>query len=179
MNLSEATDEQLMALYVQAGQRGAFEELFRRYGGRLQGYFLRVTSSPELSRDMVQQTFMHVHRARNDFHLDRSLRPWLYTIASNVRREHFRRLARKPETMYDPERHGEPAVEPGVSSVSDRTVQRALAKLGQDQRDVLVLHWYEGLSYKEIGVAVGASTSAVKVRAHRAYKKLREILQGE
>lgn len=179
VDLSGATDEELMALFVQKDERRAFEELFRRYGGRLQGYFMRVTGSPELSRDMVQQTFLHVHRARKDFHLDRPFRPWFFTIAHNVRREHFRRKARKPEAMYDPERHGEPSVDPGVSSASDRVVQRALEKLNEDQRQVVVLHWYEGLSFREIGEAVGASTSAVKVRAHRAYKKLREMLQGE
>lgn len=178
MDLRGATDEELMALYVRQDERRAFEELFRRYGGRLQGYFMRVTSSPELSRDMVQQTFMHVHRARKDFHLDRSFRPWFFTIAHNVRREHFRRKARKPETAYDPERHGELSVSPDVSSASDRLVQRALEQLNEDQRQVVVLHWYEGLTFREIGETVGASTSAVKVRAHRAYNKLREMLKG-
>lgn len=179
MDLTGATDEELMALYVREGERRAFEELFRRYGGRLQGYFVRVTSNPELSRDMVQQTFMHVHRARKDFHLDRPFRPWFFTIAHNVRREHFRRKARKPETMYDPVRHGELSVDPGTSTVRDRLVQRALGELNPDQREVVVLHWYEGMTFREIGESVGASTSAVKVRAHRAYNKLREMLKGE
>ncbi|MEL6343637.1 MAG: RNA polymerase sigma factor [Myxococcota bacterium] len=179
VNLVNATDEELMALYVKQGQKPAFEELFRRYGNRLQGYFMRVTGSPELSRDMVQQTFMHVHRARADFQHGRPFRPWFYTIAHNVRREHFRRKARKPETHYDPDRHGEPTSSPDVSTAKDRVVRRALEQLDQSQREVLILHWYEGLTFREIGETVGASTSAVKVRAHRAYKKLRAMLNGE
>jgi RNA polymerase sigma-70 factor (ECF subfamily) len=176
-SLEEASDEDLMALYCLEMKRSAFEELFRRYGGRLQGYFIRVTGSPEQARDMVQQTFMHVHRARADFRHGFPFRPWFYTIAHNIRREHFRRRARKPEVIYDPERHGEPRIGPDVSSPSDRAVRRALMELDPAQREVVVLHWYEGLTFREIGAIVGASTSAVKVRAHRAYKKLREHLQ--
>ena len=179
LSLSEASDEELMAKYALEGQRQAFEELFRRYGGRLTGYFMRVTGNPELSRDMMQQTFMHVHRARADFQHGRPFRPWFYTIANNVRREHFRRKARKPEAAYDPDRHGEPSVSPEVSTATDRVVRRALDQLNASQREVVVLHWYEGLTFREIGEAVGASTSAVKVRAHRAYKKIREMLQGD
>ena len=177
--LQAATDEELMALYTLQGERRAFEELFRRYGGRLTGYFMRVTGNAELSRDMVQLTFLHVHRARADFEHGRPFRPWFYTIASNVRREHFRRQSRKPETAYDPDRHGEPALGPDVSTASDRVVRRALEQLDASQREVVLLHWYEGLSFREIGEAVGASTSAVKVRAHRAYKKIRALLEGE
>ncbi|MFT5686436.1 MAG: RNA polymerase sigma-70 factor (ECF subfamily) [Myxococcota bacterium] len=177
--LEEASDEELMAMYCHQKQRAAFEELFRRYGGRLQGYFIRVTSSPELARDMVQQTFMHVHRARADFRHGSPFRPWFYTIAHNIRREHFRRRARKPEVIYDPERHGEPQTGPSVSSATDRAVRRALQQLDPAQREVVVLHWYEGLTFREIGETVGASTSAVKVRAHRAYKKLRSYLQED
>ena len=177
--LPETSDEELMALYCHQRQRAAFEELFRRYGGRLQGYFMRVTGSPEAARDMVQQTFMHVHRARADFRHGAPFRPWFYTIAHNIRREHFRRRARKPEVIYDPERHGEPSSQPEVSSAIDRAVRRALADLDDAQREVVVLHWYEGLTFREIGMVVGASTSAVKVRAHRAYKKLRTALQED
>ena len=175
--LEEASDEELMALYCHQTERAAFEELFRRYGGRLQGYFARVTGSQELARDMVQQPFMHVHRARADFRHGAPFRPWFYTIGHNIRREHFRRRARKPEVLYDPERHGEPRTSPDVSSATDRAVRRALQQLSDSQREVVVLHWYEGLTFQEIGAVVGASTSAVKVRAHRAYKKLREALQ--
>ena len=177
--LEEASDEELMALYCIQKQRAAFEVLFKRYGGRLQGYFIRVTGSPESARDMVQQTFLHVHRARADFRQGAPFRPWFYTIAHNIRREHFRRRARKPEVIYDPERHGEPSVSPAVSSATDRAVRRALMELDSAQREVVLLHWYEGLTFREIGEVVGASTSAVKVRAHRAYKKLRISLKEE
>jgi RNA polymerase sigma-70 factor (ECF subfamily) len=55
-------------------------------------------------------------------------------------------------------------------------LQSALTKLREGQREVIELHWFEGLSFAEIATRVGASLSAVKVRAHRGYGRLREIL---
>jgi RNA polymerase sigma-70 factor (ECF subfamily) len=119
---------------------------------------------------------LQVHRARKDYQRDRPLRPWLYTIALNLRREHFRRRQRRPETAFDPVAHGEPSVAPQAPTATDRLVRRALAQLPDNQREVIVMHWYEELSFAEIADLVGATLSAVKVRAHRGYKRLKEIL---
>lgn len=173
------TDEELMQRYVADGDRAAFEALFRRHGPRLRGFFLRSVGDATVAQDLVQQTFLHVHRARHDFQPGRPLKPWLYTIAVNVRRELYRRRGRKPETQLDPERHPTPSVQPDTSSPEERLVRRALADLPDGQREVVLLHWYEGWSFREIAEMVGASHSAVKVRAHRAYKKLRAALEDD
>lgn len=177
--MTEESDEILMARYVQQGDRAAFEAIFRRYADRVLGTFRRGGLDDALAQDMLQQTFLHVHRARNDFRLDGKLRPWLFAIAMNVRREHWRRKSRKPEDQLDLERHREPSVDPGTSSVSDRLVRRALLELPDNQREVIELHWYEELSFKEIADIVGASHAAVKVRAHRGYEKLRAALKQD
>lgn len=174
--MDEATDEALMAAYVGADDRAAFEVLFRRYADRLLGTFRRSGVGEAVARDMLQTTFLHVHRARADFRLDGRFRPWLFAIALNVRREHFRRLLRKPETSLDPDHHREPAVAPDASTAQDRLVRRALLQLPETQREVILLHWYEGLSFKEIADIVGSTHAAVKVRAHRGYEKLRGLL---
>jgi len=174
--VNEETDEQLMRRYVQSDDRGAFEALFRRYAPRLTGFFMRSVNDRTVANDLVQQTFLHFHRARKDFRIDAKVKPWLYTIAINVRRELFRRRYRKPETQYDVEKHPEPSVAPDASTAQQRTVRRAMAELSDSQREVVLLHWYEGWTFREISEMVGASHSAVKVRAHRAYKVLRDIL---
>jgi RNA polymerase sigma-70 factor (ECF subfamily) len=174
-DLSTLDDERLMGRYID-GDRGAFSELFRRFAPRLHGWFLRTTGSEPLAQDMVQQTFLHVHRARHDFARGAPVRPWVFAIAANVRRQHHRTRQRKPETFWDADRHREPSVGPGVSTGQDRAVRAALEELSEAAREVVVLHWYEGMSFPEIASVVGASHSAVKVRAHRAYKQLRGIL---
>ena len=172
---TEPSDEALMRAWC-GGERRAFELIFGRYAGRLHGYFLRAVGSEEAARDLVQQTFLHLHRARADFRHGAPLRPWIYTIAANLKRQYFRRRARKPEAAWDVERHGEVAVSPAVSTPRQRLVRRSLEQLPDNQREVVILHYYEGLSFGEIASVLGISTSAAKVRAHRAYGRLRGIL---
>lgn len=176
---AEETDEELMRRYVEQADASAFEALFRRYAGRLHGLFTRTSGTRELASDLVQKTFLHVHRARADFTQGRLFRPWLYTIALNVRREESRRRARSREVSVDPQEVREPSVDPQASSATDRLVQRALTQLNDGQREVVLLHWYEGLSFPEIAELLGATVSAVKVRAHRAYGELRRLLGGD
>jgi len=172
----EPADEVLMDRYVRQGDRRAFEDLYRRYSGRLYGLFMRSVHDEAAARDLVQKTFLHFHRARRDYQQGRPLRPWIYTIALNLRREHFRRRARKPETSYDPVAHGELTTQPAATTATDRLVRRALAALPDNQREVILLHWYEDMPFAEIAQVVGASVSAVKVRAHRGYERLRAML---
>ena len=176
--MTELSDEQLMTRWRDRGDRAAFEQLFRRHAPRLQGWFKRSLGSDEVAKDLVQQTFLHLHRARADYRSGLPLRPWLYTIAANAKRQHLRTRRRKPEAPFDPERH-EPSRGPDVSTPRERLVQRALLDLDEGQRDVVVLHWYEGFSFPEVAQVLGISTSAAKVRAHRAYEKLRQSLGRE
>lgn len=175
--LDQLSDESLMMRVGRGDDAAAFAEIFRRYAKRLNGYFLRSTGDIQASQDLVQQTFLQLHRARKDYNDKLPLRPWLYTIAANMRRMHHRRAHRKPEVAYE-EVH-EQSVGPQASTVEQRTVRRAILALPENQRDVLILHWYEGMSMAEVAKILGASTSAVKVRAHRAYKALQGLLGGD
>ncbi|MFO0747423.1 MAG: RNA polymerase sigma factor [Myxococcota bacterium] len=171
-------DDELFVRYVRTGEKAPFETLFRRYAPRLTGLFVR-SGAADMAGDLVQKTFLHVHRARNDYQEGRPFRPWIYTIALNVRREEARRRARSREVSVEPERVREPSVDPSTSSSTDRLVQRALDQLSDAAREVVVLHWYDGMSFPEIAKMLGATVSAVKVRAHRAYEQLRKILGPE
>ncbi len=166
-----SSDESLMLRYAETGDSSCFEEIFRRYAERLHAFFVR-TGPPEHAADLVQITLMHVHRARRDFRADGRFRPWVYAIAANARRELLRGRARRPEAAFDLDRHPEPAVGPATSTAADRLVRRALATLPEPQREVVVLHWFQDLPFAEIAELLGASESAVKVRAHRAYQAL-------
>lgn len=175
-DVKEATDEALMAAY-QTGERAAFAEIFRRYGPRLARLFRRDMRTADAD-DLVQQTFLQLHRARHDFRTAARLRPWLYTIALNTRRQYFRRLGRRSESDVDRETHGEPVATSGdpETAVRDAQLRAALRELPRTQRQVIILHWFEGLTFREVAQVVGASHSAVRVRAHRGYEKLRTML---
>ncbi len=165
-----------MASYC-AGDRGAFDALFSRYAPRLRQMLHRRIHRADDVADLVQQTFLQLHRARADFREGAKLRPWLYTIALNLARQYFRRVGRRPETGLGEHEPAEPdgAGDPERPAVA-RELRVALAALPPTQREVIELHWFEGLPFKEVAQVVGASESAVKVRAHRGYEKLRTRL---
>jgi len=170
------TDEELMAAYI-AGEAGAFRELFARYGGPLERLLLRDLSEREEARDLVQQAFLHLHRARLDFDPGKRLKPWLYTIAMNLKREHFRRRKRRPERPDSDAADLQPTEPRGQQRVeARRTLDWALSRIPHDQREVIELHWFGGLSFPELADAVGITVAAAKVRAHRGYVRLRELL---
>lgn len=169
-----------MAAYV-AGDQTAFRLLFDRYASPLLRLMARQLVRHEHANDLVQQTFLQVHRARYDFRPDARFRPWLYTIAINLKREHMRQVKRRPEAALDTVPGEGPSQEPlDVARLeAARTLGPALATLPESQREVIVLHWIDGLSFPEIAQVVGATLSAVKVRAHRGYSALRAFLEDD
>jgi RNA polymerase sigma-70 factor (ECF subfamily) len=170
------TDEELMAAYV-AGDKGAFRELFERHAPALERTMLRDLAEREEARDLVQQAFLQLHRARLDFNPERRLKPWLYTIALNLKREHFRRRRRRPERPATDEAERQPTPPRGQEQTdARRTVSWALEQIPSDQREVIELHWLGGLSFPELSESIGISVAAAKVRAHRGYVRLRELL---
>ena len=171
------TDEQLMSAYV-SGDAAAFRVIFERYAPLLLRAMLRELYVREEANDLVQQTFLQLHRARADFDHGQKLKPWVLTIAMNLKREYFRRKKRRPERSLDAESTIEPAVAAlGAARVeAQRTLARVLGDLPPDQREVIELHWFDELEFPEVAQVVGASVSAVKVRAHRGYVRLRQAL---
>jgi RNA polymerase sigma-70 factor (ECF subfamily) len=97
-------------------------------------------------------------------------------VAVNAARDHLRRHRREkvqaPEDL--PERAADPVPtpDPGLT----RVVEQALTQLPANQREAIVLHRFEGFSFREIGELLGVSETAVKVRAHRGYERLRVLL---
>jgi RNA polymerase sigma-70 factor (ECF subfamily) len=169
-----------MAAYV-AGDAAAFRALFQRYAPFLLGLLRRDLRRPADAEDLVQQTFLHLHRARRDFRTDAKLRPYLVTIALNLKREYFRRKGRRPEEPLELNGRRDPAQDPPSLTRKERAkqVREALEHLSEGQREAIELHWFAGLSFPEVATALGTSLSAVKVRAHRGYKRLREILSEQ
>ena len=179
----ETTDETLMMAYLQDDQ-AAFEKLFGRLAPSIQGFFLRSFGSRSVADDLLQTTFLKLHRARHQWRHDRRLRPWIFSIAARVRLDELRRRYGLREDAGDEavEQAAQAAVtevpDPAeIADVEDR-VQAALASLPESQRVVVHLHRFEGLTFAEIATILGSTEGAVKLRAFRAYGELRQLLGG-
>jgi RNA polymerase sigma-70 factor, ECF subfamily len=174
----EPSDEELMRRYV-GGDDAAFRALFDRYAPALMRLTARRLRSDELAREVVQQTFFQMHAARHDFRTDRKLRPWVFTIAMNLVREQFRRRTRRRETAF--EEASVPAGERVPVEGKERAalIHAAMAQLPRSQREVVELHFFEERPFAEVAEILGSTEGAVRVRAHRAYKRLKELLEKE
>jgi len=184
----ETVNEQaLMGAYVD-GDRQAFSRLFGSLAPRVHGFFLRRFGDPAVADDLLQVTFMKIHRARHDYRRDSPLRPWVFTIAARVGLDEHRRRARRPEDADDErlEKAAQgtaagQAAQPDGEQLVERAqlaaeVRAALDRLPESQRVVIHLHRYEGLTFEQIGQALGTTEGAVKLRAFRAYEQLRKHL---
>ncbi len=166
-----------MSAYVK-GDAAAFRVLFNRHSPVLLRVMRHQLRRPEDARDLVQQTFLQLHRSRLDFREGAQLKPWLFTIAMNLKREYFRRVGRRPESQLEFDGHDDPAVGPRDYErlEASNALEFALTRLPEDQRAVISLHWLAGIPLPEVAELVGASLSAVKVRAHRGYAAMRHVL---
>jgi len=166
--------ESLMERY-QGGDEHAFEELYGRLAGSLRGY-LRTLVRPGIDvEDLVQSTFLQIHRSRQSYLPGQPVRPWLFSIARHVglmaRRSSGRRGRNEVQAV---EELPEIPVLTRVAGALDRiALGRALGTLPQSGREALWLHHVEGFSFREVAAVHGISETAAKVRAHRALGVLR------
>ena len=155
------------------------ELLVDHYIDGLLRFVMRIIGSREDAEDVVQDALIKSFERAYQFRgTPASFGAWLYAIAMNVGRAAVRKEARKLEQPGDLDAYAESSAPHMRDVIRDQTVQRALKQLSHDQREVIVLHWFEGLDFQEIANIVDASLSAVKVRAHRGYERLRALLGG-
>jgi RNA polymerase sigma factor (sigma-70 family) len=169
-----------MAAYL-GGDERAFRHLFERYAPVLHRYFLRHGKTRHDAADLVQQTFLKLHRSRDDYRTGETLRPWLFTIARNLKHDHARRHQRRPESYcdLDTKPHPEPDTDGLGQEECTRLLSAALDTLPVAQQTLLRAHWIEERSWSEIAACGGMQPGTLRVRAHRACLQLRGRLEAQ
>jgi RNA polymerase sigma-70 factor (ECF subfamily) len=185
--MADAKD--LMARYCD-GDASAFRELYALVAPRLYGYLVKMARQRALADDLLQQTFMKVHRARGAYIRGADPIPWIYAIAHRTFLDDTRRVKRAvvrvgegdelPEVQADlqgqtDDRRDEPRADPELL----QSALDALAELPEQQRQAVVLTKLEGKSVAEAAEIAGTTVGAMKVRAHRGYEVLRKLLGGK
>ncbi|WP_394827016.1 RNA polymerase sigma factor [Pendulispora albinea] len=180
----EAGLDLAMDRYAQ-GDDAAFAQVYDELAPRLYGYLLRQTRSRERAEDLVQQTFLRIHRARGHFMAGSAVTPWAFAIARRLLIDSVRRGRREVLGFEEDEDVGAETagteVDPEAwarANEAARTLGRELARLPENQRVAFELVKQEGLSLREAAAVLGTTVAAVKLRAHRAYTALRVSLGG-
>jgi RNA polymerase sigma-70 factor, ECF subfamily len=171
------------------GEDEAFAPLYDAMAPRLHRYLVRQTRDQARADDLLQQTMLHVHRARGRFAPGAEVFPWAFAIARRLLIDSIRRGKHEVLARRDRERDGggdggrqEIAGNArGADELLDskrlaHAVERELARMPEQHRVAFELIKQEGLSVKEAAAVLGTTSTAVKLRAHRAYNALRAAL---
>jgi len=176
------TEQQLpefMAAYQQ-GNISAFEGLYQELRPRLQAYLSMLTRSRSRTEDLLQETFLQIHRSRRTYWPGRPVVPWAIAIARHVYLMDVRKRARilRHEIVLD-DPLPEIPVAPEMERLAERErLQQALGELPADQIEAIVLHHVWGFTFEEIGATLGIRGVTAKVRAFRGMRRLRQILEA-
>jgi RNA polymerase sigma-70 factor (ECF subfamily) len=165
------------------GDDSAFPVLYDVVAPRLAAYVRRRVRDSELAGDIIQQTFLHMHRARSTFVRGAPALPWVFTIARRLIIDAARsRRAAPAGELFDVDRLPESAEDAEKRLQTRETAARVaagLAQLPESQREAFELVKQRGLSLKEAARRLGITAMAVKLRAHRALCSLRSLLERD
>lgn len=176
----ESTSDHELMIAVRAGEIRRLGDLFERYHKPLYGFFVRLTNQPSIGEDLVQIVFYRILKYRHTYRDEGKFSAWIYHLARKVAADHFRKHASTPVPTDPTNLVEQPDAEPQPSEQAATTedvvlLRAALARLPLEHREVLVLSRLQHLEHKEIAKLMDCSVGAVKVRAHRALKELREV----
>lgn len=185
--MDNRSDEQLLTDY-RTGEAGALEVLIRRYHDDLMRFLIRLTGERSNAADVFQETFLQIHLSSGTFDATRRFKPWLFTIAANKARDLLRRNARRKafdlsapisggkasgdgdgRTFVDLMEVGD--IDPGDSVSTkerDSMIQRAVMELPLTLREVLLLAYFQKMSYSQIADVLEIPLGTVKSRLHAA-----------
>jgi RNA polymerase sigma-70 factor (ECF subfamily) len=166
-----------------AGDDAAFDAVYEALAPRLYCYLRRQLRDPAKAEDLLQQTFLQIHRARASFMPGAEVTPWAFAIARRLvidaSRESKRRVpvAREEEAEARPPHAEGPLADEVVHARQlAAIVERELGRLPENQRVAFELIRQDGLSIAEAADVLGVTHGAVKLRAHRASEALRAVL---
>jgi RNA polymerase sigma-70 factor (ECF subfamily) len=172
--LKEVSVETLLEGYQQADAR-ATTELVRRLSPDLLRYFLAQETTRTEAEDLLQNTWLRIHKARHTYRTGAPVLPWVFAIAKHVRVDGYRK--RRRIQQYEIATESLPESPPRESPRAEApTFESLIADLPDSQREVLTMLKVNGLSLDEVARATSSSVGAVKQKASRAYAKLRTLL---
>jgi len=159
------------------GDEACFTQLVDIYGRRCFGYFYRLTGNRDLSDELLSELFVKLVEKIGTYR-DGSFDGWLFTMASNIFHDHLRYKQRQTRLLDE---HGRrlKSQSAGVADEYDGDadkMQRALAELDSDVRDLVMMRFYSQMSFREIADSRREPIGTILSKVHRGLKRLRELM---
>ena len=170
------TDETIM----EAVKRGELQQatlLFERYNKRIFNFLARMTIDRDLAEDLTQNVFLRIIKYRNSYREGLKFQSWIYQVARNVFSDHYQAHKNRFSDFVDVEKVSDYLQDPEETEALDereKLLQRSMALLSEEQRELLVLTRFQHMKYEDVAVIMDTTVSNIKVKVHRAIAKLRE-----
>ena len=168
-----------MMIRYQGGSLEAFQEIYAQVAPGVRRYLLHLAAGSEIADDLLQETFLQMHRSRAAYNPNYAVKPWVFGLARNVflmNRRGTRQWAKLHESREElPEF---PVLPEAERLGSQDEIRRGLAHLSPDQVEALLLHHEWGFSFEEIAGMLGISAAAARARASRGLADLRVALNS-
>ena len=185
--LSGLTDEELILEFQQNNTVKAYEILVQRYKNPLINYIYRFLGDYETCADIVQETMIKVYRNKDSYKSIARFSTWIYTIAGNLARTEYQRRKRRnlfsissygddDETFDIPDESARPDVITD-SGIKNEIIQKALLKVSDSYREMVILRDIQEMSYEEIAEVTGITVGTVKSRINRGRSQLQKLLK--
>ena len=172
---AQENPEMLMVRYQQ-GDFAAAQVLIDSISPRLFRFFAAQSISRTEADDLLQETWLRIHKVRHTYRAGEPAVPWFYAIARHVRVDHYRKSMRTATRERELQEYSKRTAEAAHPDGRSDELDALLAPLSDGEREVLEMLKVEGLSLEEVARATSSTVGSVKQKAHRAYKKLRGAL---
>lgn len=170
-------DEQALIKKVQSGDDEAMNNLISGYYQSIFAFFYKNTSNYHQSKDLTQEVFIKMVAGISKYRPKTPFKNWLFTIASNHLKNYYRTLSRHPECVEITDEYI--TMTNDISDVGVETdIKSALSHLPPEQREAVILRYYNEFSIKEISRITGAMETTVKARIRYGLEKLKTELEG-
>ena len=170
------TDEMIMEA-VKNGDLQQASLLFDRYNKRIFNFLARMTMDRQLAEDLTQNVFLRIIRYRTSYREGLKFQSWIYQVARNIFSDHYQAHKNKFSDFVDVEKVSDSMSDNNEADDQDekeRLLQRSMALLSEEQRELLVLTRFQHMKYEEVAIIMDTTVANIKVKVHRAIAKLRE-----
>ena len=151
--------------------------LFERYNRRIFNFLARMTMDKDLAEDLCQNVFLRMIKYRSSYRTGARFQSWIYQIARNVFSDHYQKVKNRYSDFVDVEKISDHMADNEDSQQQDEKealLHRSMAKLTEEQRELLVLTRFQQMKYEDVADLVDTTVANIKVKVHRALIRLRE-----